>query len=134
MGIAKHLEDYLDARGVAYEVIPHSRAVSTIASAVCAGVPSERVAKAVLLEDEAGYLLALVPASHRIQLGRLRQYLDRHLGLAPERELTALFGDCEFGAIPAAAAGAYGLPMICDDSLAEQPDIYFEGGDHRSLV
>ena len=133
MAIAMHLKDYLTAQGVAYEVITHPRAASTVASAVRAGVPSDRVAKAVVLEDEGGYLLALVPASHRVQLGRLRQWLDRRLGLATERELAALFDDCELGAIPA-AAGAYGLPMVCDDSLTEQPDIYFEGGDHCSLV
>ncbi|NIR96509.1 MAG: deacylase, partial [Gammaproteobacteria bacterium] len=27
-----------------------------------------------------------------------------------------------------------GLDTVLDDSLAEQPDIYFEGGDHEALV
>ena len=30
--------------------------------------------------------------------------------------------------------GAYGIRVIWDDSLSGQPEIYFEGGDHRTLV
>jgi Ala-tRNA(Pro) deacylase len=29
---------------------------------------------------------------------------------------------------------AYGLETVVDDVLAEQPDIYFEGGDHEQLI
>jgi len=28
----------------------------------------------------------------------------------------------------------YGIETIVDDSIAEQADIYFEGGDHATLV
>jgi Ala-tRNA(Pro) deacylase len=31
-------------------------------------------------------------------------------------------------------AGAYGLPAVMDESLEGFKDIYFEGGDHRTLV
>ena len=31
-------------------------------------------------------------------------------------------------------AGAYGLPAVMDDRLEGLHDIYFEGGDHRTLV
>ncbi|MGO4712201.1 YbaK/EbsC family protein [Bradyrhizobium sp. 2TAF24] len=33
-----------------------------------------------------------------------------------------------------ALGAAYGLKVIVDDSLANEPEIYFEGGDHASLV
>ena len=36
-------------------------------------------------------------------------------------------------AVPA-LAGAYGLEVIWDESLAEEPELYFEAGDHRTLV
>jgi len=35
--------------------------------------------------------------------------------------------------VPALGA-AYGLNVVVDDSLAQQPDIYFESGDHTNLV
>ncbi len=44
-----------------------------------------------------------------------------------------LFEDCELGAIPPVGK-PYGMEMIVDDSLNEQPDVYFEAGDHTSLI
>ena len=44
-----------------------------------------------------------------------------------------LFDDCERGAIPAVGE-CYGLDTLVDDSIEEQPEIYFEGGDHATLV
>ena len=59
--------------------------------------------------------------------------LGRAVRLATEDEATELFPDCSIGAIPALGT-AYGMNMVVDDSLAEQPEVYFEGGDHTSLV
>ena len=53
--------------------------------------------------------------------------------MASESELTFLFGDCELGAIPPVGP-AYGMVTVVDDSLADQPEIYFEAGDHEKLI
>jgi Ala-tRNA(Pro) deacylase len=37
------------------------------------------------------------------------------------------------GAIPACGT-PYGLPMLVDDSLRQQPEVFFEAGDHEELV
>ncbi len=55
------------------------------------------------------------------------------MDLAKEEEIDTLFTDCEPGAVPALGA-AYGLKVVVDDGLAEEPDVYFEAGDHASLV
>ena len=133
MAIATHLKDYLAAQRIAYEVITHPQATSMIQVAECSKLPGDRVAKGVLLEDRAGYLLAILPASHQIELPELRRWLDRSLGLATEQELASLFEDCELGAVPAVGA-AYGLDTVCEYSLSDQPDVYIEAGDHRSLI
>ena len=44
-----------------------------------------------------------------------------------------MFADCEVGALPAMGP-AYGLETVVDDVLSEQPDIYFEAGDHEQLI
>ena len=59
--------------------------------------------------------------------------MNRNLGLAAESELGNLFFDCEIGALPALGP-AYGVETVVDDALAEQPDIYFEAGDHEQLI
>ncbi len=41
--------------------------------------------------------------------------------------------DCEVGAIPPLGQ-AYGIRTVVDRQLLDQDDIYFEGGDHRSVV
>ena len=56
-----------------------------------------------------------------------------NLELAQEDELALLFPDCELGAIPAVGL-AYGIGTVVDDSLLEQEEVYFEGGDHEHLV
>lgn len=133
MAIAVSLQEYLASQGIAYDVITHPRGICMSEVARRAGLPGERVVKTVVLEDGDGYVLAAVPASHHLRLRTLRKALDRHLGLAKEDELATLFSDCELGAAPPLGA-AYGLDVVIDESLVDQPDLYFEGGDHCSLV
>jgi len=133
MGMAIRLKQYLDDRGVCYEIVHHARSDSCLESARAAHVPCGRVAKCIVLEDGEGYLLAILPASCRLDLKRVRRRLRRPLQLAQEWELESLFGDCELGAVPAIGR-AYGIPALIDDSLMRMPDLYFEAGDHRDLV
>ena len=53
-----------------------------------------------MLEDDKGFLMAVVPASHKVDLAAVRRQLNRELGLATHRELVELFKDCEPGALP----------------------------------
>jgi Ala-tRNA(Pro) deacylase len=133
MAIAATLKSFLDRQGVQYEVVEHRPTPSASHSAEAAHVPGDRLAKAVLLENEGRHMLAALPATHRLQLGRLHHELGEHVGLATEDELSGVFPDCERGAVPALGA-AYGVETLLDDSLANQEDIFIEGGDHISLV
>ena len=133
MAVAITLQEYLDDRHVDYDVVTHPHTESAIETAAASHIAGERIAKAVLLKGDDGYLLAVLPASHRIQLHGLEDWLQQNLALATEAEIGELFGDCDLGAVPAIGA-AYGVNVIFDDSLTSQPDVYFEGGDHASLV
>ena len=133
MAIARRLQWYLDAKGVSYDVLPHPHSSSSLETARQAHVPAERLAKAVLLEDERGYVMAIVPASHRIDLARLNQQLHRDLELAREREIATLFHDCDRGALPALGS-PYRVPTVYDDALSATPEVYFEAGDHEDVV
>lgn len=133
MTVAATLHRFLDDKAVAYTVIDHAPTSSSQETAASAHVPGDRVAKGVVLEDDNGYLLVVIPASHRLDLGTVHRQLGRQLGLATERELGTLFADCAVGAVPALGA-AYGLETLVDDSLLEQPEVYLEAGDHRSLL
>jgi len=131
--MSSRLKWVLDSHGIDYEVVPHAWAPTMAETARAAHVPSGRVAKCVLLEDERGYLLAVVPASCRVDLDALDRILGRWLELATESELEEIFEGCNQGAVPP-IGGAYNIPMAIDQSLLRLSDVYFEGGDHEELV
>jgi Ala-tRNA(Pro) deacylase len=133
MAIAQRLQYYLDDAGLDYEVLHHPRSTCSMETARHAAIPPGRMAKPVLLEDDRGYVLAVVPASCRIDLDALEAWLHRHLELATERDLEELFPDCATGAVPPVGA-PYHLAVVYDEVLAALPDIYFEAGDHTDVV
>jgi Ala-tRNA(Pro) deacylase len=133
MAIASTVSNYLAEHDVAYDVLTHPHTATSGESAQAAHVPGTRLAKSVVLEDEQGYLMVVLPSNRQIDLGELHRQLNRNLGLATEGELGSLFNDCEIGALPAMGP-AYGMETVVDDALAEQSDIYFEAGDHEQLI
>jgi Ala-tRNA(Pro) deacylase len=133
MSIARKLNDFLAEQHADYEMIPHEPTQTAIATALTCQVPLGQVAKAVLLDTDEDYLLAVLPANRRLELAELRGDLGTRPHLAGERELTQIFDDCAFGAVPPIGTG-YGVTTIVDDSLDAQSDVYFEAGDHATLV
>lgn len=133
MPIASTLKWYLDAFGADYEVLPHPHSSTSFQTARAARVPQEWLAKAVVLEDPNGYVMAILPTSNRIEFDALEGLVERHLEFASEEEIAALFKDCEQGAIPP-LGNAYGIQMVIDDWLLRLPEIYFEAGDHEDVV
>lgn len=133
MAVARRLKWFLEHRGIAYEVLDHRHTQTSSDTAALAHVQGERLAKSVLLEDERGYVLTVLPSSRRIDLEALRGALARRLELASERELEEIFDDCSLGAVPPFGA-AYGIPTAVDERMLHLSDVYFEGGDHEHLI
>lgn len=133
MNIATRLKQYLDSTGISYECVHHARTSTTLAAAREAQVPADDVAKCVLLGDDRGYLLAILPASHRLDLDEIERQLDRRLALVKEEELGNVFADCALGAVPAMGK-AYGIPTLVDHRLLDLIHLYFEAGHHEGLV
>lgn len=133
MAIAITLEQYLQDQDIDFDLLHHDQTRTSLEAASAANVSGDCVAKTVILEDDSGYVMVVVPASHQLEMPRVHDLLLRPLILAHENELPRLFSDCKPGAIPP-IGDAYGIETLVDDSLAEQPDIYFEAGDHEALV
>jgi Ala-tRNA(Pro) deacylase len=133
MTIAATVQQHLIRHGVSYELLPHARTVDSTHAAQAAHVPGAQLAKGTLLKDDQGFVIAVVPATRKVDLGAMHRRFGRPLGLATEGEVQNLFVDCEPGAVPPLGA-AYGIESVFDESLMEVPDVYFEAGDHRALV
>ncbi|MDH5748886.1 MAG: YbaK/EbsC family protein [Rhodospirillales bacterium] len=134
MAVAITLKQFLSNRNVAYETLLHEYTQSALESASKAHIPGDRLAKAVLLTSGSGqFVLAVLPATHLLEMDKISEYLGMDVYLASEDDMAELFTDCAIGAIPPAGK-AYGLKTVWDDSLSRIDDIYFEGGDHNTLV
>jgi Ala-tRNA(Pro) deacylase len=134
MTLAKTVDYALALTRVDYEILRHQHSRTALAAARSAHIDPSSLAKAVVLKDQIGPLLAVVPASKRLDLERLRATLRRPaLDFLPEEQLEQLFYDCEKGAIPPLGPD-YRVPTIVDTGLRDAADVYFEAGDHEDLV
>ena len=133
MGMAIRLQAFFDSHPLDYTVVSHYNTESSQLSAAAAHKSGYKVAKSVLLRDDRGYLLAVLPACYRLHTEELNRALGRDLVLASEQEVASQFGDCALGAIPPAGV-LYDLDTIVEEALLEQEDVYFEAGDHEQLI
>jgi Ala-tRNA(Pro) deacylase len=133
MSAAYTVENYLSTHHIPYEIVSHPRSVTSLRTASAAHIQPDRMAKAVVLEYDDGYMLAVLPANCHVKLGQLRRVMGRDLRMATEYGISRLFPDCDTGAVPPVGY-AYGVETVWDESLMEQPDLYFEAGDHESLM
>ncbi len=134
MSLARTVNYALSLTRVDYQILRHHHSVTALAAARTAQVDPQHLAKAVVLQDEIGPLLAVVPASERLDLDKLRAELRRSaLDFMPEAELMQLFFDCDKGAIPPLGPD-YRVPTVVDTRLRHVDEVYFEAGDHEDLV
>jgi len=135
MAIAKTLQRHLKDKGIDYRLIQHAHAGSSMQTAESAHVPGDALAKGVILMDFAGPLMVVVPSDYHVELGTLNSLLHRDLAFVREDALAAIFPDCELGAVPPIGR-AYSIRTIWDPeaSLGRQERVYFEAGDHVTLV
>jgi Ala-tRNA(Pro) deacylase len=123
----------LAERQVDFESLPHPPAFTAQKRAKYLRVSGRRVAKGVLLHGPDGFLLAVLPASHRIDTARLGLALGGPVRLATSAEIRTTFPDCEWGVVPPFGR-LYDLPTVLDDSLPLEALIVFETHTHLEAV
>lgn len=134
MSMSQRLASYLEQCSARYEVCAHDNSHTSSQTARLAHIPEHQLAKSVILEDDAGVVMAVVPADSRVRIGELARMLGRHdLHLADERRIAQVFSDCELGAVPALGM-AWDVETVVDDDLEGIGEVYLEGGDHKTLV
>ena len=130
------LQDYLTQHQVSFEVVPHPDTFDAQHLAEAMHVPGQNVAKGVLLrvQHPYRYVLAVLPATHRIDLDTLSKRFDgANVQLATAMEIFDHCPDCEFGAIPPVGS-RYGIETLVDQSLADDDYVVFEGDKHDEAI
>jgi Ala-tRNA(Pro) deacylase len=135
MAIVERLQRLLDRVDAKYDVITYATAFTAQQVAHNAHVTGRRLAKVLVMRDDAAQdFMVVLPAYRQYDPIAMREATGRQgLRLENELELQRLFPDCELGAMPPFGQ-LYGLPMWVDRCLAREPDIFFEAGNHHELV
>jgi Ala-tRNA(Pro) deacylase len=126
--------EFLEREGVPYEVVEHERTRTSAAEARAAGVPPAHVAKTVVLRDQKALRLAVIPASERLDMHKVKDALgSRGLRLVTEREMAERFDGFEVGAVPPFGSMFDALELV-DERLLDQDRILCSGGDHEHAI
>lgn len=133
MTTAPTLKTYLKHHRARFEIVDHPRQIEATRIAQAAHITGKKLAKGVLLTNKKDNVLAVVPSTHTVDLDKISRLFGKRLKLASEGTITETFPDCDEGAIPACGT-AYGVEVFTDDALMDKEDIFFEAGDHESLV
>jgi Ala-tRNA(Pro) deacylase len=129
-----YVRDYLIGQCVWFETLLHRPAPSASRLAGSVHVSGRHVAKSVLIRTEGANVLAVLPATHRIDIGQLSLVLGGGpIRLAGEDEVIRTFGDCERGALPPFGR-LYGLTTVVDATLAAGSEIIFVGNSRHEGV
>jgi Ala-tRNA(Pro) deacylase len=134
MPILTKLREFLDQNKVAYEVISHRQAFTAQEIAAVEHVPGKQLAKVVMLRSGKDFIMAVLPAPLRVDLGSAKAVTgNSDLALATEQEFKGLFPQCEPGAMPP-FGNLYNLPVYVDRALTEDEEIVFNAGTHTQTV
>jgi Ala-tRNA(Pro) deacylase len=124
---------FLTEQQVPYETLLHPPAFTAQKRAHYLHVPGRLLAKSVLLAGPRDYLLAVLPATHRVDTAAVGRELGGAFRLADNREMAEVFRDCEWGAL-APFGTLYGLSTILDDAIDAEAWIVFEAQVHAVAI
>ena len=128
------IKKLLDLRKVPYEHRVHPTAFTAQQVAAVERIPGTVVAKTVVVKADNKFVMAVLPASAKVDLPALRETVRANeVRLAKEPEFENLFPDSELGAMPP-FGNLYGLPVYADESLAGDRAILFNAGTHRDAI
>jgi Ala-tRNA(Pro) deacylase len=132
---AEELVRELSSRQLGYELIPHRRTMTAGDEAAALGVPADEVAKTIVLVAGSGYVRAVLPASERLDLHKVRELLGngKDARLATETELAGAYPMFELGAVPP-FGGPAGDRAILDRRLVEKGTVVIEAGTHSESL
>lgn len=134
MSVSNRLETLLEESGVPFEVIDHPVAFTAQEEAAASHVPGRHWAKTIAVLVDGEPALAVVPATRRLDLAKLRKVVgSENVTVAHEAEFQGLYPDCDLGAMPPFGE-LYGQKTFLDETLRAEEKIAFHAGDHRTAI
>ena len=129
-----NLQSYLDQHGVNYRMSHHDAIYTSQDLAATEHVSGKKVIKPVVVRADGEWVMCALPASHRVDLGELRNQLRADdVSLADEKAMARLFPGCELGAEPPIGK-LFGMTTLMDESLIADEVVTFQAGTHTDSV
>ncbi len=126
--------EFLDKSNVKYEVRQHQPTFTAQQMAAEEHEPGRYVAKPVIVKADDKYVMCVLAAPYKVDLGALKKQLGvKKATLADETEIGKLFPDCELGAEPP-FGNLYDMPTVMDKVLEKDDHIMFQAGSHEKAI
>lgn len=120
--------EYLEGRGISFDVIPHDKAFTSIDEARALGIEADAVVKTLLLDTVAGHVLAVIPGDRRLDMRLFEAVVgDKHAHLATEQEIERDLPGLELGSLPP-LGGLLRVHAYVDPEVLEHETIVFAAG------
>jgi len=134
MSVAAKLKECLDGNKVNYDVLTHPQVFTAQDVAAAMHVSGNELAKSVVVKAGDGFVLAVLPASRKVDEKRFQQVVGaKEVRMAHESEFASLFPGCELGAMPP-FGNLYGVDVYVDRSLTQDDEIVFNAGTHVEAI
>ena len=128
------LDGFLRAKQAKYEVLVHAGAVTAQEQAAATHTPGNAFAKVIVVKERDGFVLAALPASHVLDLDRLKGFIHHgEIRLATVEEIARVVPDCVPGAIPPFGS-LFRLPTFVDRALVNVRDVTMPAGDFATSI
>jgi Ala-tRNA(Pro) deacylase len=126
--------EHLEQRGSAFALLPHRQTYTATDEARALGIDAGEVLKTLAVRTGPGYVLAVIPASCRLDLHLVREALGDHQArLASEEELGRDFAGYQLGALPPLGA-LLGSQVFLDPEVLNHDMVVFAAGTQTESV
>ena len=124
---------YLNKQDVRYATTEFAGSIDEMFNNGNDNINPNQIAKAVVLKDIRGMLMAVLPGPHALDIDAINRQLHRNLREAGAEDYQSVFSDCSPGVLPPLGE-AYGFETVIDDGLLDQDLVYFVSGNNNELV
>jgi prolyl-tRNA editing enzyme YbaK/EbsC (Cys-tRNA(Pro) deacylase) len=135
------LQRYFTTLGLKAEAVAHKRVYTAFDLAQTTGVKLEGIAKSLLVtvtphygEQKSKYVIAVLPASHHLDLNALKRYLKVRRVALPKEGVMAKFFRVRAGALTAFGPLHRRTPVVLDRALLKAKRVLARSGSFTDSV
>ena len=133
MAIPSKTKNYLDKKLAKYDAIAHKTVYTAYDAAQTLRRELKEIAKSLLIAADKAYIIAVVPASMRIDLGKLKKALKAKKVSIPDEKLMVKIFKVKAGAMTA-FGGLHKVEVWVDKSLLKTKDVILSAGSFTDSV